>query len=119
MNKSGSVSIALKYEFKYYVGMARPTDQETIVMEKIEFSYSQIPKRRGHTMWHRATAGSIGVSQDTEEWEENASQSLYCVASREGMGDAGLVGFGLVSLNSFSGLGAWGFRVPWDLALGQ
>lgn len=94
----------LKCEFRYYLAVARPTDQETTAIGK-RACYSRFP--RGG-MCH-IILGHMGKHQGWSGGRERGTvKSLYCDFCRKDQVRQGKV-LWLTDLNIFSGL--WGIRL--------
>lgn len=73
-----------KCRFSYYSDMVKPTDQETIAIEKSLLS-SQLARERAC----QAMEGQSGLFRIWKEWEENVGKSLFSWFPQEAMGRTG------------------------------
>lgn len=76
MNKRDFVSIALIYKLYYYVGVTRPTDQETCAIVKTD-CYSHIFPGEGGMSCHAGLQREASESVSRQrKYEENTGKSL-------------------------------------------
>lgn len=81
----------LKYKLYWYSGLVRPTDLETIAIEKIVcYTHRSQEKRACHSVgWGWGTWGSTQFGQEAEGEEEMVGTSLYYGFRGGGIGETG------------------------------
>lgn len=103
-----SWAAAFKCRFYYYLGLAKPIDQETIVIEKI-VGYSQFPRGGDRTCQRWVAYGEAHGFVRRPKGRGNCEQEPLLWFPREGTGEVGEVGSGLASLSNIWVLGYRGF----------